>query len=89
MPLIEGTKANRSQGRDQTKRGSSDPYDEYKHWLYVSLARTRVTGAPSWSQAWGWGSMASAWWPGLFSWGPVGHSPKKQRGTPFPWAHHP
>ena len=45
-------------------------------------------GPPPWSQAWGWGSGASAWWPGLYQWGPAGHSPKRLRGTPFPPAHH-
>ncbi|KAK0145690.1 hypothetical protein N1851_015412 [Merluccius polli] len=49
----------------------------------MSLARTWVTGAPPWSQAGGWGSRASAWWPGLYPWGPAGHSPKRRRGTPF------
>ncbi|KAI3377616.1 hypothetical protein L3Q82_008776 [Scortum barcoo] len=29
------------------------------------VARIGVTGAPPWSHAWGWGSQASAWWPGL------------------------
>ncbi|TWW61317.1 hypothetical protein D4764_05G0014070 [Takifugu flavidus] len=48
----------------------------------------RVTGAPSWSQAWGWGTLASAWWPDLCLWSPAGRSPKRQHGTPFPWAHH-
>ncbi|TWW77322.1 hypothetical protein D4764_12G0007120 [Takifugu flavidus] len=48
----------------------------------------RVTGAPSWSQAWGWGTLASAWWPDLCPWSPAGRSPKRQHGTPFPWAHH-
>ncbi|TWW80945.1 hypothetical protein D4764_01G0007600 [Takifugu flavidus] len=43
----------------------------------------RVTGAPSWSQAWGWGTLASAWWPDLCPWSPAGHSPKRQHGTPF------
>ncbi|KAK0147792.1 Craniofacial development protein 2 [Merluccius polli] len=38
--------------------------------------------------AWGWGSGASAWWPGLYPWGPAGHSPKQRRGTPFLPAHH-
>ena len=41
----------------------------------MSLARTRVTGAPPWSQAWGRGSFGSAWWPGLYPWAhhpPVG-----------------
>ncbi|TWW80554.1 Partitioning defective 3 -like protein B [Takifugu flavidus] len=47
-----------------------------------------VTGAPSWSQAWVWGTLASAWWPDLCPWSPAGHSPKRQHGTPFPWAHH-
>ncbi|TWW62565.1 hypothetical protein D4764_04G0012120 [Takifugu flavidus] len=48
----------------------------------------RVTGAPSSSQAWGWGTLASAWWPDLCPGSPAGHSPKRQQGTPFPWAHH-
>ncbi|TWW65115.1 R2 Retrovirus-related Pol polyprotein from type I retrotransposable element [Takifugu flavidus] len=48
----------------------------------------RVTGAPSWSQAWGWGTLVSAWWLDLCPWSPAGHSPKRQHGTPFPWAHH-
>ncbi|KAI3369110.1 hypothetical protein L3Q82_026075, partial [Scortum barcoo] len=34
------------------------------------VARIGVTGAPPWSQAWGWGSQASAWWPGLCPRGP-------------------
>ena len=55
----------------------------------MSLARTRVTGAPPWSQAWGRGSFGSAWWPGLYPWGPVGLSPNEQRGFASPWAHHP
>ncbi|TWW81839.1 hypothetical protein D4764_01G0016540 [Takifugu flavidus] len=48
----------------------------------------RVTRAPSWSQAWGWGMLASAWWPDLCQWSLAGHSPKRQHGIPFPWAHH-
>lgn len=38
--------------------------------LEFPLAWTRVTGAPSWSQAWGWGTLASTWWPSLCPWGP-------------------
>ena len=77
MPLVGSPKANRSWGRGQTKRGSEDHYDEYNYWISVSLARTRATGAPLWSQAWGWGSQASAWWPGLYPRGPAGPSPKE------------
>ncbi|KAI3360357.1 hypothetical protein L3Q82_014669 [Scortum barcoo] len=44
------------------------------------VARIGVTGAPPWSQAWGWGSQASAWWPGLCPRDPAGLSPK------WPWA---
>ena len=89
MPLVGSPMANRSGGRGQTKGGSKKtPYDEQNKWSCVSLARTWVTGAPPWSQAWGWGSGASAWWPGLYPWGPAGHSPKRLRGTPFPPAHH-
>ncbi|TWW81711.1 hypothetical protein D4764_01G0015260 [Takifugu flavidus] len=48
----------------------------------------QVTRAPSWSQAWGRGTLACAWWPDLCPWSPAGHSPKRQHGIPFPWAHH-
>ncbi|KAI3352048.1 hypothetical protein L3Q82_020863, partial [Scortum barcoo] len=44
------------------------------------LARIGVTGAPPWSQAWGWGSQASTWWPGLCPRDPAGLSPKWRRG---------
>ena len=54
----------------------------------VYVARTGVTGAPPWSQAWGWGSQASAWWPGLRPWGPAGLSPKERRGPALQWTHH-
>ena len=81
--------ANRSWGRDQTKCSSEDPYEEENLWFGVSLARTRVTGAAPRSQARGWGSLASAWWPGLFPRGPAGHSPKKRRGTLLQQAHPP
>ncbi|KAK7909723.1 hypothetical protein WMY93_014407 [Mugilogobius chulae] len=47
------------------------------------VARIGVTGAPSWSQAWGGSSQASAWWPGLSPRDPAGPSPKRQRGTTF------
>ncbi|TWW77035.1 hypothetical protein D4764_12G0004250 [Takifugu flavidus] len=43
----------------------------------------QVTGAPSWSQASGRGTLASTWWPDLCPW-----SPKRQHGTLFLWAHH-
>ncbi|KAI3374056.1 hypothetical protein L3Q82_022610 [Scortum barcoo] len=42
-----------------------------------SVARIGVTGAPPWSQAWGWGSQASAWWwPGSL---PTGTRPGSAR----------
>ncbi|KAI3364975.1 hypothetical protein L3Q82_001139 [Scortum barcoo] len=47
------------------------------------VARIGVTGAPPWSQAWGWGSQASAWWPGLCPRDPAGLSPKWRRGPAF------
>ncbi|KAI3377917.1 hypothetical protein L3Q82_009047, partial [Scortum barcoo] len=43
---------------------------------------TSVTGIPPWSQAWGWGSQASAWWPGLCPRDPAGLSPRKWRCGP-------
>ncbi|KAI3360599.1 hypothetical protein L3Q82_002467 [Scortum barcoo] len=41
------------------------------------VARIGVTRAPPWSQAWGWGSQASAWWPEMATWArlPVGSPP--------------
>ncbi|KAK3567050.1 hypothetical protein QTP86_009007 [Hemibagrus guttatus] len=43
------------------------------------VARTGVTGVPPWSQAWGWGMQASAWWPSLC----LRHCPKgKTLGPP-------
>ncbi|KAK3527728.1 hypothetical protein QTP86_001814, partial [Hemibagrus guttatus] len=44
------------------------------------VARTGATGAPPWSQAWGWGTQASAWWPSLCLRGSVGH--RKDVGPP-------
>ncbi|KAK3532138.1 hypothetical protein QTP86_008588 [Hemibagrus guttatus] len=44
-------------------RAVQDSYGSNIEDRYV--ARTGVTGAPPWSQAWGWGTQASAWWPSL------------------------
>ena len=46
MPLVGPPKANRIQVEDQTKRGSKTHHEEKQQWFPVSLARTRVTGAP-------------------------------------------
>ncbi|XP_073341887.1 odorant receptor 131-2-like [Pagrus major] len=51
-----------------------------KYIKEVYVARNGVTGAPPWSQARGWGSQASAWWPSLCPRDPAGHSPKERRG---------
>ncbi|KAK3510281.1 hypothetical protein QTP70_032921, partial [Hemibagrus guttatus] len=48
------------------------------------VTRTGVTGAPPWSQAWGWGTQASTWWPSLCLRDSAGHSPKKRRRPTFP-----
>ncbi|KAI3352981.1 hypothetical protein L3Q82_019556 [Scortum barcoo] len=53
----------------QTKSGSQ-AHHEQKNIKDRYVARIGVTGAPPWSQAWGWGSQASAWWPGLCPLGP-------------------
>ncbi|KAK3552130.1 hypothetical protein QTP86_001508 [Hemibagrus guttatus] len=45
---------------------------------------TGVTGAPPWSQAWGWGTQASTWWPSLCLRDSARHSPKKRRRPTFP-----
>ncbi|KAK3558202.1 hypothetical protein QTP86_014003, partial [Hemibagrus guttatus] len=42
------------------------------------VARTGVTGAPPWSQAWGWGTQVIAWWPSLCLRDSAGNSPKKR-----------
>ena len=71
----------------QTKISSKAPNDRDKiKDAYV--ARIGDTGAPPWSQAWGWGSQASAWWPGLCPRDPAGRSPKERRGPALLWAHH-
>ncbi|KAK3534035.1 hypothetical protein QTP86_000633 [Hemibagrus guttatus] len=48
------------------------------------VAQTAVTGAPPWSQAFGWGTQASAWWPSLCLWDSARHSPKERRRPAFP-----
>ena len=63
----------------QTKSGSNAPDDEYEN-KDAHVARNGVTGAPAWSQAWGWGLQASAWRLGLSPWDPAGLSPKDQCG---------
>ncbi|KAI3364105.1 hypothetical protein L3Q82_010931 [Scortum barcoo] len=63
----------------QTKSGS-EAHHEKKNIKDRYVARIGVTGAPPWSQAWGWGSQASAWWwPGLCPRDPAGLSPKWRR----------
>ncbi|TWW80607.1 R2 Retrovirus-related Pol polyprotein from type I retrotransposable element [Takifugu flavidus] len=42
----------------------------------------RVTGAPSWSQAWGWGTLASAWWLDLCPRSPAGTARRSNMGHP-------
>ncbi|KAI3351865.1 hypothetical protein L3Q82_020695 [Scortum barcoo] len=59
----------------QTKSGSQ-AHHEQKNIKDRYVARIGVTGAPPWSQAWGWGSQASAWWPGLCPRDPAGLSLK-------------
>ncbi|KAI3369623.1 hypothetical protein L3Q82_025335 [Scortum barcoo] len=66
----------------QTKSGSQ-AHHEQKNIKDRYVARIGVTGAPPWSQAWGWGSQASAWWPGLCPRDPAGLSPKWRRGPAF------
>ncbi|KAI3369674.1 hypothetical protein L3Q82_024517 [Scortum barcoo] len=59
----------------QTKSGSQ-AHHEQKNIKDRYVARIGVTGAPPWSQAWGWGSQAKrAWWPGLCPRDPAGLSP--------------
>ncbi|KAI3354214.1 hypothetical protein L3Q82_018754 [Scortum barcoo] len=67
----------------QTKSGSQ-AHHEQKNIKDRYVARIGVTGAPPWSQAWGWGSQASAWWPGLCPRDPAGLSPKWRRGPITP-----
>ncbi|KAK3524967.1 hypothetical protein QTP86_011732 [Hemibagrus guttatus] len=44
-----------------------------------AIARTGVTGTPPWSQAWGWGTQTSTWWPSLCLWDLAGNNPKERR----------
>ncbi|TWW64942.1 hypothetical protein D4764_22G0005890 [Takifugu flavidus] len=68
----------------------NDPTWNIKVRSHVGLEAWRVSGAPPWSQAWGWGSIASAWWPGLRRWGPAGPSLNWLHGHFRPqWTHHP
>ena len=57
MPLVGSPKAKRSEVMGQTKSGSKAP-DEKDDNEEVYVARNGITGAPPWSQAWGWGSQA-------------------------------
>ncbi|KAI3365799.1 hypothetical protein L3Q82_000798 [Scortum barcoo] len=66
---------------------------KYKMWELIRVQTTNkdryvawigVTGAPPWSQVWGWGSQASAWWPGLCPRDPAGLSPKFRNGDVGP-----
>ncbi|KAK3564702.1 hypothetical protein QTP86_024835 [Hemibagrus guttatus] len=63
-------------------RAVQDLYGNNNKDRYV--ARTGVTGAPPWSQAWGWGTQASAWWLSLCLRDSARHSPKKRRRPTFP-----
>ena len=88
MPLGRVTHGKQVRGGGARRRvAQKTPYDEKNKWFSVSLTRTWVTGAPPWSQAWGWSSVPSAW-PGPMGTGPARHSPKRQHGTPFPQTHH-
>ncbi|KAI3357836.1 hypothetical protein L3Q82_016225 [Scortum barcoo] len=60
----------------QTKSGSQEAHHEKKNIKDRYVARIGVTGAPPWSQAWGWGSQASAWWPGSLPTGPGRAQPR-------------
>lgn len=51
------------------------PHKEKHKWFMVSFAQMLVTRALYWSQAWGWDTMASTWWPDL-CWGPDKYSLK-------------
>ncbi|KAK3571507.1 hypothetical protein QTP86_012853 [Hemibagrus guttatus] len=69
---------------DVRLRAVQDSYGRKIKDRYV--ARTGVTGAPPWSQAWGWGMQASAWWPSLClrtarrnDVGPPSHRPTTRR----------
>ncbi|KAI3373957.1 hypothetical protein L3Q82_022525, partial [Scortum barcoo] len=67
----------------QTKSGS-EAHHEKKNIKdrYVRPDLALPHWAPPWSQAWGWGSQASAWWQGLCPRDPAGLSPKWRRVGP-------
>ncbi|KAI3371025.1 hypothetical protein L3Q82_023675 [Scortum barcoo] len=74
----EEKKKNLVQVTGQTKSGSQAHHEQKKTSRTVKRRPHGLAlhGAPPWSQAWGWGSQASAWWPGLCPRDPAGLSPK-------------
>ncbi|KAI3359972.1 hypothetical protein L3Q82_014302 [Scortum barcoo] len=60
----------------QTKSGSQAHHEQKNIKDRYMSPGFGVTRAPPWSQAWGWGSQVSAWWPGLCPRDPAGLSPK-------------
>ncbi|KAI3366638.1 hypothetical protein L3Q82_009327, partial [Scortum barcoo] len=74
----------------QTKSGSQGHHGEKNNKDRYVAPRIGVTGAPPWSQAWGWGLQASAWWPGSLPTGPGRAQPENggDVGPPFRQFHH-
>ncbi|XP_032439639.1 golgin subfamily A member 6-like protein 22 [Xiphophorus hellerii] len=68
----------RSKVRNQTKCSPKIPYDENDHWKQWFCSP--VHEVPPWSQAWGWGTLGSPWWPGFNPQSPTGLSPKRAHG---------
>ena len=68
-----------SSRRTSAERRKQTPYDEQHKCSLVTLAWTQVTGAPSWSRAWGRSTIAIAW---FCPWRQAG-----ELGFPLVWAH--
>ena len=66
MPLVGSPMANRSWGRDQTKRSPKEPLWGKRKIVPCLPCPNMGYWGPSWSRAWRRGTMVSAWWPGLF-----------------------
>ncbi|TWW57406.1 Radial spoke head protein 4 -like protein A [Takifugu flavidus] len=73
---------------EATYREGEEEEEEQKSDEITEEEETKAELEDNEDEAWGWGTLASTWWPDLCPWSPAGHSLKRQHGTPFPWAHH-
>ncbi|KAI3369481.1 hypothetical protein L3Q82_007697 [Scortum barcoo] len=70
MPLHSKRKEPPTGGRRKQTPRHSTSTQENSPKPHIHNTRIGSTGAPPWSQAWGWGSQASTWWPESLPTGP-------------------